>query len=256
VNVVGTTELLDGLSRAGLVPDRLVVASSRAVYGEGKWVTSSGEEFYAAARDRHQLEAARWNPSAPDGADDAASPLAHRAGSVEPRPSNVYAATKLAQEHIMAAWAGANGTALSVLRLQNVYGPGQSLTNPYTGIVSLFGRLAREHQTIPVYEDGAIIRDFVFIDDVVAALKAACSLDRSGITTVDVGSGQAVSLLDLAREIAGQADAPEPVVNGAFRLGDVRAAFADVSAAKSLLGYVPKTTPAEGVRLLLDWIAR
>src|SRR5947208_6278577 len=85
----------------------------------------------------------------------------------ESRPSNIYAATKLAQEHILAAWAAAHDTNLSVLRLQNVYGPGQSLTNSYTGIVALFARLAREHHTLEVYEDGQIVRDFVFIDDVV-----------------------------------------------------------------------------------------
>ena len=255
VNVVGTTELLDGMTRASIVPSRVVLTSSRAVYGEGRWRTAGGTEFYAAARGLDQLEAGRWDPTAPDPVDVEVEPMPHRADLVEPRPSNVYAATKLAQEHVLAAWVAAHGTALSVLRLQNVYGPGQSLTNPYTGIVSLFGRLAREHRVIPVYEDGRIVLDFVFIEDVVAALGAATALGGTGVSTVDIGSGTALTLHELAREIARQAGAPEPEVNGRYRLGDVRAASADVSAARALLGYEPQTTPAAGVAHLLDWIA-
>jgi len=254
VNVVGTTELLDGLSRADQVPRRFVLASSRAIYGEGMWTTADSNDFYADARGVSQLTSSRWDPSPPTRDRGVVTPLAHRAGFVEPRPSNIYAATKLAQEHVLSAWASARGSALSILRLQNVYGPGQSLSNPYTGIVSLFARLAKEHRTIPVYEDGHIVRDFVFIEDVVAALAAACASNTEAVTTVDIGSGESVTLLDLASEIARQAGAPEPQVNGAFRLGDVRAAFADVTGAHALLGYVPQTTPARGVGLLLDWI--
>ncbi|TCK59287.1 NAD-dependent epimerase/dehydratase family protein [Curtobacterium sp. PhB136] len=253
VNVVGTSELLDGLHRAGVVPERFVLASSRAVYGEGDWATASGERFAADARDVHQLERAQWDPASPDGS--VATPLAHAAATTHPRPSNVYAATKLAQEHVLHAWASAHGAPLSVLRLQNVYGPGQSLTNPYTGIVSLFGRLAREHRSIPVYEDGSITRDFVFVDDVVRALAAATRSDRAGTTTVDIGSGAPMTLLDLAGVIAEQAGAPAPQVTGQYRLGDVRAAFADVTAAGALLGYEPRFDPSRGVALLLDWMA-
>ena len=170
VNVVGTTQLLDALSRAALVPDQLVLASSRAVYGEGPWQYGS-QVFYPQPRSHAQLLAGIWDPLGPTG--DPAVPLPSCAGRTEPRPTNIYAATKLAQEHILAAWTAAHDTNLSVLRLQNVYGPGQSLTNSYTGIVALFARLAREQRTLEVYEDGRIVRDFVYIDDVVEALFAA-----------------------------------------------------------------------------------
>ncbi|WP_144710870.1 NAD(P)-dependent oxidoreductase [Curtobacterium pusillum] len=256
VNVVGTSELLDGLHRAGHVPDRFVLASSRAVYGEGEWATPDGTRFAAAARDVRQLDRAEWDPSAPgDAGGGPAHPLAHAAATTQPRPSNVYAATKLAQEHVLHAWASAHGTPLSVLRLQNVYGPGQSLTNPYTGIVSLFGRLAREHRSIPVYEDGHITRDFVFVDDVVRALSAATRSTTEGTSTVDIGSGAPMTLLDLAALVAAQAGAPAPQVTGQYRLGDVRAAFADVSAAADALGYVPQVDPEHGIALLLAWMA-
>lgn len=256
VNVVGTSELLDGLHRAGHVPERFVLASSRAVYGEGEWATDDGERFVADARDVHQLDRAQWDPSAPgDHAGHAVRPLAHTAAVTQPRPSNVYAATKLAQEHVLHAWASAHGVPLSVLRLQNVYGPGQSLSNPYTGIVSLFGRLARERRPIPVYEDGSITRDFVFVDDVVSALASATRSAADGTRTVDIGSGSPMTLLELAAVVAAQAGAPAPRVTGQYRLGDVRAAFADVSAARDALGYVPLVDPEAGIARLLEWMA-
>jgi dTDP-L-rhamnose 4-epimerase len=254
VNVVGTTELLDGLSRAGHIPERFVLASSRAVYGEGQWTQRDGTEFYAAARDLHQLKREQWDPVSPDASSGHPIPLAHQANKVEPRPTNVYAATKLAQEHVLSAWASAHGSSLSVLRLQNVYGPGQSLTNPYTGIVSLFAQLGLDHKTIPVYEDGNIVRDFVFVDDVVEALVSACGSEIDSHITVDIGSGEALTLFELAAEIARQTDGPAPIITGQFRHGDVRAAYADISEARTRLGYVPETKAAQGVSKLLDWI--
>ncbi len=186
VNVVGTTQLLDAMSRSAHVPEQLVLASSRAVYGEGAW--QSGEHvFYPRPRNHTQLEAGVWDPQGPTG--DSAVPLASCAGRTEPRPTNIYAATKLAQEHILAAWAGAHDTNLSVLRLQNVYGPGQSLTNSYTGIVALFARLARDHQMLEVYEDGRILRDFVYIDDVVEALHSAVAAPALGRRCLDIRLG-------------------------------------------------------------------
>ena len=157
---MGTTQLLDALSRSPHIPDQFLLASSRAVYGEGAW-QSGREIFYPPQRSHAQLAAGRWDPRGPT--DEPALALPSRADRTEPRPTNIYAATKLAQEHILAAWAAAHDTELSVLRLQNVYGPGQSLTNSYTGIVALFARLARAHHTLQVYEDGQIMRDFVYI---------------------------------------------------------------------------------------------
>ena len=153
-----------------------------------------------------------------------AVPLPSCAGRTEPRPTNIYAATKLAQEHMLAAWTAAHDTTLSVLRLQNVYGPGQSLTNSYTGIVTLFARLAREQRPLEVYEDGRIVRDFVFIDDVVDALSAAVQRPATEPRCLDIGSGIATTIHELARKIATVCDAPEPIVVPKFRDGDVRAA--------------------------------
>ncbi|MGY4711341.1 NAD-dependent epimerase/dehydratase family protein [Mycolicibacterium sp. CBM1] len=253
VNVVGTTQLLDALSRSGHVPDQLVLASSRAVYGEGAW-RSGTETFYPEPRSHAQLLAGVWDPQGPKG--DSAVPLASSASRTEPRPTNIYAATKLAQEHILAAWTSAHDTKLSVLRLQNVYGPGQSLTNSYTGIVALFARLAREKHALEVYEDGRILRDFVYIDDVVEGLVSAIDSTAAPSRYVDIGSGVPTTIHELAQQLAAICGAPDPVVVGKFRDGDVRAARCDIEPATTDLGWRPKWSLEEGMRALLDWIAK
>jgi dTDP-L-rhamnose 4-epimerase len=251
VNVVGTTQLLDALSRSAHVPDRLVLASSRAVYGEGAWQSGS-TTFYPAPRSHAQLESGIWDPQGPSG--NPAIPLPSRADRTEPRPTNIYAATKLAQEHIMAAWASAHDTILSVLRLQNVYGPGQSLTNSYTGIVALFARLARQQQSLELYEDGRIVRDFVYIDDVVEALFSAIERPAAQTRCLDIGSGTPTTIEELAQQIAALCKAPDPTVVAKFRDGDVRAARCDIEPATVALGWRPRWTLEEGLRALLEWI--
>jgi dTDP-L-rhamnose 4-epimerase len=251
VNVVGTTQLLDALSRSGHVPDQLVLASSRAVYGEGAWQCGS-QIFYPQPRSHAQLMARIWDPPGPT--NNPAVPLPSCAGQTEPRPTSIYAATKLAQEHMLAAWTAAHDIDLSVLRMQNVYGPGQSLTNSYTGIVALFARLAREHRTLEVYEDGRIVRDFVYIDDVVDALFAAVAGPAAQPRFLDIGSGIPTTILQLAQKIAALCDAPEPVVVPKFRDGDVRAARCDIEPATKDLDWCPKWAIEDGLGALLDWI--
>ena len=251
VNVVGTAQLLDALSRLALVPDQLVLASSRAVYGEGAWQCGT-QTFYPRPRSHAQLLAGIWDPEGPKG--EAAVPLPSCAGRTEPRPTNIYAATKLAQEHMLAAWTAAHDASLSVLRLQNVYGPGQSLTNPYTGIVALFARLAREQRPLEVYEDGRIVRDFVFIDDVVDAVFATVQTPATEPRCLDIGSGSATTIHELACKFAAICDAPEPTVVPKFRDGDVRAASCTIEPALNQLHWLPKWALDDGLHALLEWI--
>ncbi|OBA84284.1 NAD-dependent dehydratase [Mycobacterium sp. 1164966.3] len=251
VNVVGTTQLLDALTRAALVPDQLILASSRAVYGEGAWQCGT-HVFYPRPRSHAQLLAGIWDPQGPSG--EPAAPLPSCAEQTEPRPTNIYAATKLAQENLLVAWAAAHDTNLSVLRLQNVYGPGQSLTNSYTGIVALFARLARARSALEVYEDGRIVRDFVFIDDVVDAVFAAVQTLAGQPRCLDIGSGVATTIHELARKIAAICGAPEPVVVPKFRDGDVRAASCIIEPAENALRWHPKWALESGLRELLEWI--
>ena len=138
--------------------------------------------------------------------------------------------------------------------LQNVYGPGQSLTNSYTGIVTLFARLAREQRPLEVYEDGRIVRDFVFIDDVVDAVFATVQRPAAQPRCLDIGSGIATTIHELARKIATICDAAEPTVVPKFRDGDVRAASCTIEPAKDTLRWRPKWALEDGLHSLLEWI--
>ncbi len=246
VNVVGTTQLMDALGRHGL-PGRIVLTSSRAVYGEGAWRRADGVLFYPPQRTAAMVAGGAWD--VPD-----AEPVAMDARVVSPAPVSVYAATKLTQEHLLRVWGNALGVEVAIVRLQNVYGPGQSLSNPYTGILSLFARLARGGKTIPLYEDGAVRRDFVLIDDVASAVLAAATSGAVSATPLDIGSGEFQTIGTAASLIARYYGAPEPRVTGKFREGDVRHAWADVTAAREVLGWTPRYDLAEGVRRLCDWI--
>jgi len=248
VNVVGTTQLTDALGRHQIQPEHILLTSSRAVYGEGAWASEDGALHYPGARGRLQLEAAAWDfPGLRS--------VPAEAGRVQPQPTSVYAATKLTQEHILSAWCLAQKVSLSILRLQNVYGPGQSLTNSYTGIVALFSRMAKAQKTIPLYEDGEVTRDFVYIDDVADALALAAAQTAQPSRLLDIGSGVATTIRQMATEVARYYGAPEPVVSGQFRDGDVRHAACRIAAAQAELGWTPQWSLSAGVAALQVHIA-
>ena len=247
VNVVGTTEMLDALVRADKLPEKIVLTSSRAVYGEGAWRDADGVLSYPGQRSRAMLEAGVW-----DFPGLTATPFnSHR---VSPAPTSVYGSTKLAQEHILLSWCLAMKVTPVLFRLQNVYGPGQSLINPYTGIVSLFAQLARDGKQIPVYEDGDIVRDFVFIDDVATALIAGAVRSAATEHAYDIGSGEPTTILQLATLVAELYGAPEPQINGKFRDGDVRHASCTIDESAAALDWAPQVMVGEGVRRLCGWI--
>ncbi|EUB82999.1 NAD-dependent epimerase/dehydratase family protein [Pseudomonas sp. GM30] len=249
VNVTGTTQMLDALVRNNpeALPERIVLTSSRAVYGEGAWKDANGAIVYPGQRSREQLERAEWDfPGL--------KALPFNSHTTTPDPTSVYGATKLAQEHILSSWCLALGVTPVMLRLQNVYGPGQSLINSYTGIVSLFARMAKEGKSIPVYEDGVIIRDFVFIDDVANAIFAATIHSDGTTKPYDVGSGEATSVAQLAGIISRYYKAPEHHINGKYRHGDVRHASCTIDETKEVLNWSPKIMVEEGVHILCKWI--
>lgn len=250
VNVVGTAAMLEALEHSAHRPAHLILASSRAVYGDGAWITEGGEVFYPGQRQAAQLEAGQWDHRAPDGGPAHAVPSV--AGRTVPDPTNVYAATKLAQEHLLNSWAHARGVDVSILRLQNVYGPGQSVTNSYTGVLTFFARTALTGGTIDVYEDGEIVRDFVFVDDVVAAAVAAVQQPASRL--VDIGSGEPTTIRAVAELVATACGAPTPGISGRFRHGDVRAASCTIDAAITDLGWAPRTSLADGIGAVLAWM--
>lgn len=254
VNVNGTAVMLDAMTKHGIVPDHFVLASSRAVYGEGAWADACGSIFYPPSRSHDQLTASQWDPLPPSGATPAV-PLPHCAANTSPKPTSIYGATKLAQEHMLGAWCAARGASLSVFRLQNVYGPGQSPYNSYTGIVTLFHRLARRGQRLDVYEDGRIGRDFVFIDDVVDALIAGMRNVPKSMRVLDVGSGVVTTIHQAALEVASLHGAPDPLICGKFRDGDVRWAVADAEPLERELGVRANVGFADGVRRVGAWLS-
>jgi dTDP-L-rhamnose 4-epimerase len=253
-NVVGTTTMLDAFVRNDAMPQHIVLTSSRAVYGEGAWRGADGVVFNPPPRSHAQLDRAEWDHR--DSRGDAAQALPMDAATTQPSPSSIYGSTKLAQELVLRNWSAAFSTPLSVLRLQNVYGPGQSPHNPYTGIVTLFHRLASRGETLDVYEDGDIGRDFVYIDDVVSAILAAIARppgpEESRI--LDVGTGVGTTILEAASMIAEMYGAPAPAISGKFRDGDVRHAVADISRTTEALAWSPEWSFAAGSAVLSEWL--
>jgi dTDP-L-rhamnose 4-epimerase len=247
-NVTGTATMLDALAQAGRVPDQFLLAGSRAVYGEGPWrPVGGGPPAYPGQRSREQLASRTWDFPGLE-------VTATEAGTTEPHPVSIYGATKLAQEHILSAWSSAFGAKVKTLRLQNVYGPGQALGNAYTGIVLLFCQIARRGEAIPLYEDGEMLRDFILIDDVAEAILAA--LDHPGIAggTLDIGTGTATPMSELARIIASRYRALAPFVCGKYRFGDVRHAVCDVTTTTQVLNWSARHDLAAGIEKLAAWI--
>lgn len=252
VNVVGTATLLDALS-ADRLPHRIVLPSSRAVYGEGHWESRSGSVELATARSSDQLSEGRWTPPPAADGGELVRPVAHDARVHSPSPANVYAATKLAQEHMLRSWGVSLGVSYTICRLQNVFGHGQALGNPYTGVLTFMARQAAAGEEIHVFEGGGIVRDFVNVRDVAAALVSAAFVEVAANEVFDIGSGDGVTLYEVAARLAEQAGAPGPRRTDEYRAGDVRAAFADIRHAADKLGYRPSVPLADGLNELLSW---
>ncbi|GGP97341.1 NAD-dependent dehydratase [Streptomyces pseudogriseolus] len=245
-NDLGTAVLLAAMAEAGV--GRLVLAGSMVVYGEGRYVCAEHGVVRPGPRDEADLAAGRFEPPCPVcGAALAPGPVAEDA-PVDPR--NVYATTKLAQEHLAAAWARVTGGSAVSLRYHNVYGPGMPRDTPYAGVASFFRSALARGEAPRVFEDGNQRRDFVHVRDVASANVAALEADpRAGVLTAyNTGSGTPHTVGDLAHALAGAHGGPSPVVTGEFRLGDVRHITADSARLRAELGWKPEITFEEGMR--------
>jgi dTDP-L-rhamnose 4-epimerase len=252
-NVMGTAHLLEGLSNHAPRMRRIVLASSRAVYGEGKYVTASGGVFVPAQRASRDLEQRRFDIRE-DERGESISPIP-TTEDTPPRPVSVYGSTKLIQEQLMEQIAGLRGWDMVTLRFQNVFGDGQSLRNPYTGVLSIFVAQLLDGKTLNIYEDGAITRDFVYVDDVVDALMYATQRGNVGASPINIGSGSPTTILSVAAELIAILNLPDDRfrVTGDFRPGDIRFAVANIEHARSRLGWSPKTDLRSGLTRLVDW---
>lgn len=254
VNVQGTAILLDLLQNdsAGENVKSIVVASSRATYGEGAYVCGTHGVVYPNQRTRQALELAKFEPICPHCMLEVK--LAPTSESAPFKPMSMYGLTKQVQEQAILLFAQTRGINAFGLRYQNVYGPGQSLKNPYTGILAVFSNLARQNQNIEIYEDGLESRDFVFIDDVVEATVRAAMYRGDFVGAINVGSGVPTTVLQVAEAVKSFFKSSSKIgVTGAFRLGDIRHNIADVTKLKEVLNFKPSVIFNDGLNKFLSW---
>ena len=252
-NLEGTAQLFDVLAKSRKRKvDRVVVASSRALYGEGAYQCVQDGVVYPLPRSAAEKQTGNFDPLCP-----VCGGICSAAATPEtapPQPSSFYGLTKLTQEQMVLLFGQVLGIPSVALRYQNVFGPGQSLQNPYTGILAIFSNLARVGEPIRVFEDGMESRDFVYIDDVVTATAAALLAPIEGCHSVNVGSGERTTVLEVAEQINAYFGSRSTVqVTGAFREGDIRHGFADLTRAHELLGYQPTCTFQQGLNRFLAW---
>jgi dTDP-L-rhamnose 4-epimerase len=245
-NDLGTAVLLTAMADAGV--RRLVLAGSMVVYGEGRYACARHGVVRPGPRDTVDLDAGRFEPLCPGCGAELAPGLVEEDAPVDPR--NVYATTKLAQEHLAAAWARATGGTAVSLRYHNVYGPRMPRDTPYAGVASFFRSALARGEAPRVFEDGRQRRDFVHVRDVAAANAAALQADTApgALTVYNTGSGEPHTVGEMARALAAAHGGPEPVVTGEYRLGDVRHITADSRRLRAELGWKPEIGFAEGMR--------
>lgn len=245
-NDLGTAVLVAAMARAGV--ERLLLAGSMVVYGEGRYTCPRHGAVRPGPRAAADLEAGRFEPRCPACGAELSPGLVGEDAPADPR--NVYAATKLAQEHLAAAWARSTGGTAICLRYHNVYGPRMPRDTPYAGVAAFFRSALARGQAPRVFEDGRQRRDFVHVRDAAAANVAALEAEAApgALTAFNTGSGEPRTVGELARALAEACGGPEPVVTGEYRLGDVRHITADSSRLRAALGWRPRVGFEEGVR--------
>lgn len=253
INIGGTTLLLDLLANKKHSIRKIIVASSRAVYGEGKYWCSKHCHVYPGSRSAEDMEKGNFSVNCP---------LCGSPATLEPtdedtpvRPASVYGITKLTQEQMVLVVGKALGISALALRYQNVYGPGQSLSNPYTGILSIFSTRMLNGNEVNIFEDGKESRDFVFIDDVIAATAKGVEYSPHLVDVFNVGSGVATDVLTIANTLQELLGVTVPIkVSGQFRIGDIRHNLADLTKIRKTLGFEPVVSIDEGLRRFVAWV--
>jgi len=252
VNIQGTAILLNILTNKQHKIKKVVIASSRSIYGEGKYISEELGAVYPSHRNDNDMKAGNFEVSYPGGGK---LKLVATDESSKIHPSSVYGITKQVQEQLVLNVCAAIGVAAVAFRYQNVYGPGQSLTNPYTGILSIFSNRIRAEQKINIFEDGLESRDFVYINDVVDATIAGLVNDEANGQVFNVGTGVPTTVLHVAKSLMKYFNIEVPCeVSGMYRIGDIRHNFADITRLQTILGVMPKVGFDEGIEKFVSWV--
>lgn len=251
VNGEGTAILLEALAREPV--ERLIVASSMSIYGEGLYATRRGELVEGQERTLDQLRAHDWEVHGPDGEPLAPVPTPETKCPAVP---SVYAISKYQQERLCMTVGRAYGIATVGLRFFNIYGTRQALSNPYTGVLAIFASRFLNNKSPLINEDGKQQRDFVSVHDITQACRLALEVPDAADNVFNVGSGQRFSIAQIAEQMARVLNKPhiEPEIVGRCRVGDIRNCFADISKARDILGYEPAVSLEEGLVELSEWL--
>jgi dTDP-L-rhamnose 4-epimerase len=257
VNIMGTSNILQALSlqKINHSVKKIILASSRSVYGEGKYLCPKCGEVFPTARHRENLEAGDFNSYCdncglklslvPTNEDSAIHPI------------SLYAYTKYAQEKMLETMCPVLGLDYTIFRFQNVYGVGQSLKNPYTGILSIFSTLMLEDKPINIFEDGNESRDFINVSDIASAVITSLKCEASDSEIFNLGSGKATSVIEIANLLRKKYQSNSRInITGDFRIGDIAHCVADISKAKEILGFQPKVSLSKGLDDFCNWVRK
>lgn len=253
VNIQGTAHLLHFLANDNHSIQKVIVASSRAVYGEGKYFCEEHGIVYPEERREVDLLAGRFECTCPVCSGEVKLQATDERSKLH--PTSVYGITKHNQEQMVLKVCSSLGIPAIAYRYQNVYGPGQSLSNPYTGILSIFSTQIKNNNKINIFEDGKESRDFVYIDDAVHATVLGIENDTVVNDIFNVGADKPINVLTVAKTLINKyGSSMEPVITGNFRIGDIRHNYADLSKAKNILGFMPNYNFDTGVSKFVEWV--
>lgn len=252
-NIDGTAILLDLLANQPHHVKKIIIASSRAVYGEGKYESADYGIVYPRQRKAHYLARGDFDVKYNGSSTTLKAIPTDEESKIH--PSSVYGITKQNQEQLIMTVCPALSIAPVALRYQNVYGPGQSLKNPYTGILSIFSTQIKNNHGIIIFEDGKESRDFIYIDDVVNATILCIEKEEANGEVFNVGSGESKDVLTVANALVKNYGATVPVfVSGHYRLGDIRHNFADIKKIGNMLNFKPIVSFEEGIKKFTEWV--
>lgn len=252
VNINGTALMLNLLVNGSYNVKKVVVASSRSIYGEGKYISKELGAVYPTQRESIHMDQGDFEVKYPN---SSALTLVGTDEESKIHPSSVYGITKQNQEQMVLTVCPTVGIAGVAFRYQNVYGPGQSLKNPYTGILSIFSTQIKNGNNINIFEDGLESRDFVYIDDVVDATILGLEKEEANNQVFNVGTGVATNVLTVANELVKNYGIDVSInVSGNYRLGDIRHNYADLTKINKLLGFSPKVSFEAGLKSFAEWV--